>query len=92
MLSVGAPSTPEAILEKKGYMRKSKKLGIGFVVKFNIVNVKYRFLILRFHEKVAYCYFCLKYFHWAPPLLQKQLWNKIEDGGENQKIRDRFCR
>ena len=69
-----------------------KVSGIVFVVKFNKVNMKYKFLILRFHENIAYWYFCLKYFQWASPVLQKQFWNKIKDIGENQSIGDSFCR
>ena len=78
ILSVGDPPVLQKQFCKKniGYMRKSEKLGIVFVVKFNIVNVKYRFLILRFHEKFAYCYFCLEYLQWASPVPQKQFWKK----------------
>ena len=67
-----------------------KVSGIVFVVKFNKVNMKYKFLILRFHENIAYCEICLKYFQWAPSALQKQLWTGMKEIGGNQKNRVRF--
>ena len=90
MISV---DTPEAILTQNiQYWRKSKKTGIVFVDKFNEVNVKYRFLILRSHENLYIVIFASNTFSGRPPVLHKQFWNKIEDIGGNQKNRECFCR
>ena len=69
-------------------MDKKSKIKDRFMVKYNQINVKNRFLFLRFHKYDANWQFCSEHFQYVPPQYSgsnfgpiKDILEEIEDQG-----------